>query len=83
MNKKEFYEKHRTRLDSLTSTEELIELVESEGIELTEEQLDAVSGGTNWLGAPDCPNCGSSNVGIDDPDFNTFICHDCKNGFSG
>ena len=30
------------------SAEELMELAKSEGIELTDEQLDAISGGSTW-----------------------------------
>ena len=38
-----------------TSTEELLELAKSEGIDLTDEQLDAVAGGSNddyWESEP-------------------------------
>ena len=39
--------------------EEILALAKSEGIELTEEQLEAVSGGgCSW--DPDCPECGES-----------------------
>ena len=45
--------------------EELLKLAKSEGIELNEEQLAAVSGGA-CVGVPEpprcCPNCGSTNI---------------------
>ena len=39
------------------STSELLELAESEGLELSDEQLEAVSGGVEWSCAMrDCSN---------------------------
>lgn len=35
------------------TSEELFELARSEGIELTQEQLDSVSGGTIWYSCDD------------------------------
>lgn len=32
------------------SVEELVELAKSEGVELSDESLDAISGGGKWLG---------------------------------
>jgi len=45
--------------------EELLKVAKEEGFELTDEQLQAVSGGGNcWSGSsyPECPMCESSNV---------------------
>ena len=39
--------------------EEILALAQEEGVELTEEQLEAISGG--WTGS-NCPNCGSDDV---------------------
>ena len=39
------------------SAEELTALAESEGIELSDEQLDAVAGGSGWKGCSDY-HCG-------------------------
>ena len=36
-----------------SSADELIELAKAEGIELSDDQLDAVAGGGNWEGCPD------------------------------
>ena len=40
------------------TSEELVELIKSEGIELTDEQLETIAGGVDWLDCDDdnCPN---------------------------
>ena len=63
--------------------EELIALAKEEGIELTEEQLEAVNGGactyeeTKEL----CPVCGSDNVKVGpmvpQQDFRDYDCFNC------
>ena len=58
------------------TAEELVELAQEEGIELTDEQLERVYGG--WTGA-DCPNCGSSNNGNPLDGRPGYIqCYDCN-----
>lgn len=47
------------------SAEELVEFAEKEGIELTDEQMDAVNGGKSWYEkeynqAVECPTCHKS-----------------------
>ena len=41
------------------SADELMELAKSEGIELTDEQMDAISGGVEWF-------CGDHNQNVGD-----------------
>ena len=65
----EFREKARGK-----TAEELVELAQDEGVELTDEQLEAVSGG--WNGR-NCPNCGSDNCGMADDDAYNFGCFNC------
>ena len=43
------------------SEEELLELAKREGVKLTAEQLDAVSGGCDHAETK-CPYCGSTNI---------------------
>ena len=38
----------KAKATSCKSAEELMNLAKTEGIELTDEQLDAISGGVNW-----------------------------------
>lgn len=67
-----------------SSPEELLELAKEEGVELTDEQLLAVSGG-GCVQEPNmgpCPECGSSNVGVttsSEFSIRTYYCecHDC------
>ena len=64
----EFVEKAKGK-----TAEELVTLAQDEGIELTDEQLEAVSGG--WTGK-DCPKCGSDNVTLAD-NVVDYHCYDC------
>lgn len=47
------------KLDACTTSDELLELVKEEGIELTDEQIDQISGGLekDWGGLYTCPFC--------------------------
>ena len=70
------------------TAEELFDLAKQEGVELTDEQLDQVSGGVNW-GITDnlekifnsgCPRCGSSTVLLSEQDGKpVYKCADCGN----
>ena len=48
------------------SGEELLKAAKEEGVELTDEQLEAVSGGAICASA--CPKCGTKD--------NVYVCHD-------
>jgi len=63
--------------------EELLALAKEEGIELTNEQLEAISGGGacsvvsdigDYLNPSDCPKCGANNP---KKDGNHRICKKC------
>ena len=61
------------------SSEELLSLAKEEGIELTDEQLEAVSGG-GCGGSSDkvkCPKCGSENIKEDNGNYTCYNCR-CK-----
>ncbi len=67
-----------------TSHEELLALAKAEGIELNEEQLEAVNGGacSNTDNCPPCPYCKSSNVKSKYPGNKiVFKCKDCGREF--
>ena len=54
-------EEQITKAKACKNQEELIKLAKEEGIELTDEQLQAISGGACISGPTiKCPNCGSS-----------------------
>ncbi len=69
------------------NTEELLELAKKEGIELTDEQLEAVSGGcktSSDLAPKVCPECGSGNIELIRDNYlgnseggYKCTCHDC------
>ena len=52
-NYKEMYdslnEELKAKVANCKSADELMELAKSEGIELTDEQMDAISGGFEWI----------------------------------
>ena len=52
------------KLKSCENKDELLALAKAEGVELTDEQLDAVSGGCGTKVAQDeiCPQCGSTDL---------------------
>ena len=51
------------KLNKCKSNKEILALAKAEGIELTEEQLQVVSGGSACITTPEeCPKCGSSNI---------------------
>ena len=69
------------KLKECKNQDEILALAKEEGIELTEEQLDAVSGGNSCpTQQVKCPKCGSTNIaglGIN----RTVQCLSCGNMF--
>ena len=66
--------------------EELLVLAKAEGIELTNEQLEAISGGGacsvisdvgDFLNPFDCPECGSNDIEAVKGKGNLFECQGC------
>ncbi len=49
------------KVEACKSTEEILSLAKVEGIELSDEQLEAVTGG-GCLGTRKCKKCGSKNI---------------------
>ena len=54
-------EKQIAKVKACKNQEELLELAKKEGIELTDEQLEAVSGGCGTYTVR-CPKCGSNII---------------------
>ena len=50
------------KVEACNSSEEIINLAKAEGIELTDEQLAAVSGGGLCRSNKKCPKCGSEHI---------------------
>ena len=56
-------EEQIAKVKACKNQEEMLKLAKEEGIQLTDEQLEAVSGGFCSMHSPlQCPNCGSLNV---------------------
>ena len=67
------------------SQDELLKLAKEEGVELTSEQIEAVSGG-GCFSSMKCPNCGSKDFGKL-PDYqisgcSTYKCNSCGHEWS-
>ena len=54
-------EEQIAKIKECKNTEEVLAIAKEEGIELTDEQLEAVSGGCSKA-TIHCPNCGSTNL---------------------
>ena len=66
------------KLRECKDAKEALELAKQEGIELNEEQLDAVSGGACVYSKLICPICQSDNVRcIEGSAFDTAECRNC------
>ena len=76
------------KLKACKSTEEILELAKSEGIELTDEQLECITGGgCNNPTKTVCPFCQSTNVKVlnnqNKQGLTDYYCKDCHGVWSG
>lgn len=55
-------EEQIAKIKACQNNEEIMALAKQEGIELSDEQLEAVSGGGCSGSGPECPACGSQNT---------------------
>jgi len=54
------------KIEACKNSDEILNIAKAEGIELTDEQLEAVSGGGGCFGGTmKCPECGSNDVKTD------------------
>ena len=69
-------EEQIAKLNQCSNQEEILALAKQEGVELTDEQLEAVSGG---CGKITCPKCGSENIGNNKLNNSNrrYVCNDC------
>ena len=95
MDFNELTDEQKKKMLSANTSEELLALIESEGIELTDEELESVSGGKIWgndssndsgLGIQ-CPECGSKDVRVEywveGCDQCVLRCYSCHHGWLG
>ena len=78
-------EEQIAKLRECKNSEEMLQLAKAEGIELTEEQLEAVSGGTCGPKEKDktCPVCGCDTLIIEEEEINSrdvtmYTCPKCN-----
>ena len=69
------------KVEACKSSEEILSLAKAEGVELTDEQLAAVSGGGLCVSNKHCPKCGSKDVekipSHQHTNYDDFECNDC------
>ena len=72
------------KVEACKSPEEILELAKSEGVALTDEQLEAVSGGgCGGQKKTTCPKCSSTNIMKTGEDLEDgrmrydYVCQDC------
>ncbi len=72
------------KVEACKDTSEILALAKAEGIELTDQQLEAVTGGACAGGGTTCrcPNCGSKNIKhkvkhVNNAEIHSWICQDC------
>ena len=68
------------KVEACKSPEEILNLAKAEGVELNEEQLEAVSGGGCNISTDKCPECGSKKVKrVKDLERSKYECLECGN----
>ena len=87
MNKDDLSAELREKANACNTPEELMSLVKEEGVELSDEDLDKISGGWGNDGGSSsasvtCVNCGSTNVEgksvrAGDSYFEEYTCRNC------
>ena len=74
------------KVKACKSQEEILKVAKEEGLELTDEQLEAVSGGCGTGNYPQCPNCGGRETEPksynDVWGYTIYRCHRCNNCFT-
>lgn len=76
-------EEQIAKVKECKNQEEIIALAKDEGVELTNEQLEAVAGGGCTPYFAPCPNCGSKDVRIKEYLTSSgggecYVCNDCN-----
>lgn len=76
------------KLAQCKSPKDVIEMMQNEGVELTDSQLEEISGGL-WDNDPRryyCPYCGSDTLSgfksWKDEEYTHFSCNNCDRGFT-
>ena len=72
------------KVEACKNSDEILALAKAEGVQLSEEQLEAVSGG-GCSSTRKCPKCGSKNLKTitlaGHTNYDEFECNDCGNRY--
>lgn len=71
-------EEQIAKVKACKNQEEILRLAKEEGVELTDEQLEVISGGS--ICAPACPNCGTKEYvykGTEEWNQDKYVCTKC------
>ena len=76
-------EEQIAKIKECKNNEEMLALAKQEGIELTDEQLEAVSGGCTDREGLICPYCGKSDYyqRLWGSTYDTYVCKGCHECF--
>jgi DNA-directed RNA polymerase subunit RPC12/RpoP len=74
-------EEQIAKIKACKTHEELLALAKKEGVELSEEQLAAVSGGGCMTYTVRCPKCGSNIIVEDCVGPKEYYCNNCGHEF--
>ena len=74
-------EEQIAKVKACKSHEDLLTLAKNEGVELTEEQLEAVSGGCGTYTVR-CPKCGSNIIVENCDGKKDYYCNNCGHEFN-
>ena len=80
MQYKDLTEEQKSKVAGANSPEAILEIAKAEGYELTDEELEGISGGNFWIDEYWCPECGSRDVGVF-KNSKTASCYSC--GYKG
>jgi transposase-like protein len=77
-------EEQIARIKECKNQEEVLKLAKEEGVELSEEQLEAVSGGVCSTTPTHCPFCGSNDFAVASANITTttYCCFHCGRPFT-
>ena len=77
-------EEQIAKIKACKNQEEVLKLAKEEGIELSEEQLEAVSGGMCSTIPTNCPFCGGTDFKVSKANLltTTYFCWDCYRSFT-
>ena len=73
-------DEQKEKIAGCKDKEDYLSLARELGYELSEEELDNISGGDDvdgWADRPCCPNCGSYNVAVAYDGGLCYRCRDC------